>query len=298
MKFFLATALIIAGFGSNDSRAAYLFDKGIYGDDNRRLVSEIDPESEKEQIAEAHVVFAQIPKWRITSEDGDSISIQTKSLASGMNFCPDEKFSDLPITSSCSAFLVGPDLILTAGHCVKDKYECQKNFWVLDYNDASGFVGTSGSVNFSKSNVFSCSQIISSAENQKLDYALIKLDRKVDRSPLKIRRSGKIDNKDSLLVIGHPMGLPKILTNEAIIRDNSLEFTFKTNADTFSGNSGSPVINPKTQLVEGILIKGDEDFEMDIETGCNRSFHCFANECKGETVQRITTLPLKLIPKI
>ncbi|MBC7538691.1 MAG: trypsin-like peptidase domain-containing protein, partial [Bacteriovorax sp.] len=263
------------------------------------LVSELDGQFNEIQIEQSRAVLAQVPKWRITSEDKTSISIKTKSLASGMNFCSDEKFSDLPLVSSCSAFLVGPDLLLTAGHCVKDKSDCQNSYWILDYNDIAGFDNSTGTTVFQKDNIVTCAQILSRSENPKLDYALIKLNRKItDRTPLKIRRLGTVDSADSLLVIGHPMGLPKIMADQALIRDNSLTYTFVTNADTFSGNSGSPVINPATQMVEGILVRGDEDFKMDLDLGCNRSFHCYGPECKGETVQRTTVLPLKLIPKI
>ncbi|MBC7539898.1 MAG: hypothetical protein H7281_13835, partial [Bacteriovorax sp.] len=58
-------------------------DKGIYGDDNRKLVSELDGQFNEIQIEQSRAVLAQVPKWRITSEDKTSISIKTKSLASG-----------------------------------------------------------------------------------------------------------------------------------------------------------------------------------------------------------------------
>lgn len=306
MKFLLLFGVLVMAQGParayslikmTDSTGAV--EKGIYGDDNRKLVSELSIDSQKKEIEQSRSVLAQIPKWRVTSEDSQSIQIETKSLAAGMNFCADEKFSDLPLVSSCTAFLVGPDLLLTAGHCVKDKYECQKNYWVLDYNDAMDFTAPNGTVKIKKENIVSCSQLISISENTKLDYALLKINRKLtDRTPLAIRRVGKVSDSDSLAVIGHPMGLPKIMADQADIRNNTLTYTFLTNADTFSGNSGSPVINSKTHIVEGILIKGDEDFQMDLDLGCNRSFHCLADECKGETVQRTSVLPLNLIPKI
>lgn len=281
------------------AKADPLLGKGIYGDDNRRLISEMSPKSNKVEIEQSRSVLAQVPKWKVTSEDTDSLFVETESLASGMNFCADEKFSDLPLVSSCSAFLVGPDLLLTAGHCVKDNNECQKNYWVLDYNDSQDFVGPKGSVRIKKENVVTCKELVSLSENENQDYALIRINRSLnDRTPLPIRRFGKVSNSDTLEVIGHPMGLPKILADEAEILDNSSSNTFLTNADTFSGNSGSPVINSKSHVVEGILIRGDKDFSMDLDLGCNRSYHCLADECKGESVQRTSVLPLKLIPKI
>lgn len=278
------------------TEARELITKGIYGDDNRLLISEVESDYQKEL---ARSVLAQIPKWRVTSEDSSSISIETKSLEKGLNFCPDEKFSSLPIVSSCTAFLVAPNLILTAGHCIKDKYDCKNNYWAFDYDDSKDFSESKGIISFQKDNLVSCEQLISTSQNVKLDYALIRINREVtDRLPLKLRRSGTLDKKDSLFVIGHPMGLPKIVADKADILDNSLNYTFTTNADTYSGNSGSPVINPATHLVEGILVRGDEDFDLDSDLSCKRSFHCDFKNCKGETVQRSTTLPLRFIPKI
>lgn len=273
-------------------------DKGIYGDDNRKLVTELtDSDLDVKRKELARSVLAQVPRWRVTAEDAESFSINTKSLAGGMKFCPEEKFAELPLVSSCSAFLIAPDLILTAGHCVKDKFECQKNFWVLDYDDALGFSASNPNVRIEKKNIVTCEKLLSLQENAKLDYALIKINRKVDdRAALSIRKLGKVSTDANLEVIGHPMGLPKIIANEAHIRNNSLPFTFVTNADTFSGNSGSPVINMETRQVEGILVRGDSDFQMDIDLGCNRSFHCLENECKGETAVRTTELPFRFFP--
>lgn len=272
-------------------------DKGIYGDDNRRLVSELeDSETSLKELSRA--VLAQVPRWRVTSEDKFSYTIATKSLEKGLNFCADEKFASLPLVSSCSAFLIAPDLMLTAGHCVKDKFDCQKNFWVLDFNDDLGFAADGSNVRIDKQNVVTCEKLISMQENSRLDYALIKINRKVDdRKNFSIRKIGKVSNDANLSVIGHPMGLPKIIAGEARIRNNSLPFTFSTNADTFSGNSGSPVVNAETHQVEGILIRGDSDFSMDLDLGCNRAYHCSNNECKGETVLRTTELPFKFFPR-
>lgn len=272
-------------------------DKGIYGDDNRRLVSELE-ESEDSLKELSRSVLAQVPRWRVTSEDKFSYTIQTKSLEKGLNFCPDEKFASLPLVSSCSAFLIASDLLLTAGHCVKDKFDCQKNFWVLDYNDDLGFAADGKNVRIDKEKVVTCDKLISLQENSRLDYALIKINRKVeDRKNFSIRKIGKVSNDATLSVIGHPMGLPKIIAGQARIRNNSLPYTFSTNADTFSGNSGSPVVNTETLQVEGILIRGDSDFQMDLDLGCNRAYHCADNECKGETVLRTTELPFKFFPR-
>lgn len=273
-------------------------DKVIYGDDNRQLLSEFDLEQDKLILENASVVFAQIPNWRITKYNKDNFIVETKSLYDGLNYCHDEKFSSMPLVSACTAFLIGPDLIATAGHCLKDKYDCKNQTWVLDYNDTSELFTGLGQVSFKNENSYSCRELISHGQTTKLDYAIIKLDRTVmGRRPLKLREAGKVSSLEPLIVIGHPLGLPKVVTSDILIRDNSLPNFFKTNADVFSGNSGSPVIGIESGLVEGILIRGEDDFSLDVTQGCQRSLKCLNNDCRGESILRSTLLPLKKIHK-
>lgn len=296
MKSYLTLALLaLLAF----SKAAFAYqDKVIYGDDNRRLMSELDVNLDAAAIKYSSSVLAQIPNWRIKSTK-ENISVETRDLKYGLNICDGEKFLDQPLVSSCTAFLVAPDVIVTAGHCVKDKYECKKQTWVIDFDSNRDFQGPSGTITFPKDTTYSCRELLNWSQNTNLDFAVIKLDRAVTgKTPLKVRREGKTGSNESLMVIGHPLGMPKMLTDHILIRDNSLTYVFKTNADTFSGNSGSPVIGEISGLVEGILVRGDDDFEMDVNLGCRRMARCGNKECRGESVQRSTYLPFKNIPKI
>ncbi len=281
---------------------AYAYqEKVIYDEDDRRLITELSSDDVNDALAikSAPSILAQIPNWRIDYTDPAVISVRTKDLKSALNFCDGEKYLDQPLVSGCTAFLVGPDLIVTAGHCIKDKYDCKKQSWVLDYDSPGSFIGPTGTISFDKDKTFACRELVSWSQNLKLDYAVVRLDREVvGREPLKVRREGKTSSKEDLMVIGHPLGMPKIVTNNITIRDNSLDFVFKTNADTFSGNSGSPVFGLKSGLVEGILIRGENDFADDYHRSCKRPLKCYGNECKGESVQRSTYLPFKHIPKI
>lgn len=297
MNIFYSLPLLLTLLTTNQALAYQ--DKVIYGDDNRTLISELVSDEDGVALELSRSVLAQIPNWRITENNKDFISIQTKDLQSGLNICEGERFLNLPLVSGCTAFLVGPDLIATAGHCVKDKYDCKKQTWVLDYDTEMNFIAPLGSAIFQKDQTYACAELLGWSENAKLDYAIIRLDRKIlDRSPLKLRREGKTSSSESLMTIGHPLGMPKMLASNILIRDNSQTYIFKTNADTFSGNSGSPVIGIQSGLVEGILVRGDDDFKMDIDLGCQRPASCGDKECRGESVQRSTFLPFKYIPKI
>jgi hypothetical protein len=287
-------------FWANLVTGAQIKDKVIYGQDDRRPIADlIDEDSEDLNILNwGRSVLAQIPHWRVGEFLSDSYSVDTKDLVTGLNMCSDEKFLNMPLVSSCSAFLVAPDLILTAGHCIKDKYDCKKQSWVFDYDDSKNFSPPEGKITFNMKDSVYCQELLAHVVNPKADYALIKINRPIlDRQPLAIRREGKVAAKDSLIVIGHPLGMPKMVSMNISIRENLNPTLFKTNADTFSGNSGSPVINLKTGIVEGILIRGEDDFIDVIDLGCKRSKNCLGSECRGESVGRSTSFPLKFIPK-
>ncbi|MBC7712905.1 MAG: trypsin-like peptidase domain-containing protein [Rhizobacter sp.] len=297
MKIFLSLPLLLILAQPGNLHA--FEDKVIYGEDNRTLISELKSEDDSFAITASKSILAQIPNWRISDDNKKTFSVKTKDLESGLNFCAGERFLDQPLVAACTAFLVAPDVIVTAGHCVKDKYDCKKNTWVLDYDDKMGFTSPDGSAVFQKEKTYACTELLSWSQNAKLDYAVIRLDRKItDRAPLKVRRDGKTSSNESLIVLGHPLGMPKMLASNVLIRDNSLDFIFKTNADTFSGNSGSPVIGIDSKMVEGILVRGDDDFETDLDLDCQRPAKFGDKEGRGESVQRSTYLPFKYIPKI
>ncbi len=290
---FLALGLLVNASTSFASRTS-INNKVIYGEDDRRLVSELDIESEANLISLSSSVLAQVPTWRISQFNKDDFTIETKSLVQGLNYCPDENYSNYPIVSACTAFLVSEDLILTAGHCLKDKYDCKRQTWILDYNDAGEFLVSNGLISFKNTQGYTCQELVAHSVGVNLDFALVRLDRPIlDRKFLKMRTEGKVAPDETFAIIGHPMGLPKMLSSNAKLRENSLPNFFKTNIDAFSGNSGSPVFGLKSGLVEGILIRGEDDFKYDPKASCQRSMRCLNNECRGESVLRTTALPFK-----
>ena len=105
------------------------------------------------------------------------------------------------------------------------------------------------------------------------DLAFLELNRKASHlQPLILSDNGLIDRKSRLYGIGYPLGLPlKIMKKGRVIEDLG-DYFFTTDLDSYSGNSGSPVFNEKTGKVEGMLVRGQEDF---ISTGdCYLSSVC------------------------
>jgi hypothetical protein len=107
-----------------------------------------------------------------------------------------------------------------------------------------------------------------------------------------LRTSGKISAAARLFVIGHPCGLPQKYAPGAKVRHNSATPFFVANLDTYGGNSGSPVFNAASYKVEGILVRGENDFVTN--GSCYVSLVCPTTGCRGEDVTRATVWATKL----
>ena len=206
----------------------------------------------------------------------------------GSEYCSTERFFNQPKVAKCSGFLVAPDLLITAGHCVSSQWRCYNYDWVFNFQmkEKGGF-----EKNIPKKNVYQCIEIIESSISFKNDYALIRLNRDVlDQKPLEFRKKGFPGPKSELIIIGHPLGLPTKISDGGKIRNNSHPYFFTANLDSYSGNSGSPVFNAQTGIVEGILVRGERDFEYDSKKHCKTSKVCGETECSGEEATRMTNI--------
>mgnify|MGYP000471681469 CR=1 FL=1 len=283
----LITSLALTAAAMGVSHAATL--KVVYGEDNRVFVEDsTNPLYQKLAMSTA----VQIKDDRMSpTADGQYYSVNPEKLKdSFMNVCEDEDFAEVVNAGNCSGFLVGEDLLVTAGHCMRSEYDCKNAKWAFNYESSVLGDGTL----LPAEDVYSCDSIVSQSLDylSKNDYALIKLDRKVTgRAPLKVRTEGAVEPGTELVVIGHPSGLPKIVADGAQVREFKNDFYFKANLDTFGGNSGSAVFNAETGVVEGILVRGERDYIMDYSAGCNRVYECTDDGCRGEDVTRITVIP-------
>ncbi len=264
--------------------------KVIYGADNRVLAEESNNDF-YQKLAQSTAVQIKNSNLQVI-KDGESYSVDPTKLEDGFaKVCADEEFSQMTNAGNCSGFLVGEDLLVTAGHCIPSESACEGAKWAFNYQQ--NVLSETGNVLDGK-DVYSCAKIINQDLDNfsKNDFALIQLDRKVEgREPLKFRTEGKVETGTELVVIGHPSGLPTIIADGAYVRENDNDFYFVANTDTFGGNSGSAVFNAETGVVEGILVRGEKDYEYDAEAGCNRPKKCENDECRGEDITRITVIP-------
>jgi V8-like Glu-specific endopeptidase len=258
--------------------------KVIYGVDDRMEPYEASAQLQK--LAQA--TAAMVPKSKI-KEHNSYESLLGGSTLEDMGICSHEAFAQQPTAANCSGFLVDEDTLVTAGHCIKSQYDCDKYSWVFDYKVE---YGTQSEVVVEKSKIYECASIVEQEldSSTQSDFAVLKLKKKVQGiTPLQFRTKGKPKVGDKLVVIGHPSGLPTKVAPNAKVREINDVF-LNANLDTYGGNSGSAVFNQSTGVIEGILVRGARDYVYDSSYGCRVSNVIDENAGRGEDVTLITII--------
>jgi len=250
--------LVMAGqFQNTASSEQYLFPKEIYGEDYRMEVKDVMDEDILEMaLAVGGIVFSD-QLTRMSNGDYlldlEDLSI-SDSNGNAYPLCPEERFSDQQVLPYCTAFLVAPNIMITAGHCL-DVVQPGEVAIIFGFQvDSFGQIPDI----LPASKVYFVDEIVHVANNFFDDYAIFRLDRNVPSNvkPLRFRRVGRVPGGTPVGVIGHPLGLPLKIAfgDETRVYNNTGLRYFNANFDASAGNSGSPVINQLTGAVEGIYV--------------------------------------------
>jgi len=193
------------------------------------------------------------------------ISLEEKS-----NVCSDQKFSNQNAIGECTAFLVAPNLLMSAGHCM---YVDGNDYKTTCDNMAFAFDFEVGVNNLS--DVVECEEVIFHRwdPEESSDYALIKLKETIgDRPYLKLSKN--IYKGQELLSVGSGLGLPKKISRTGKVQKYKNKH-LNYDLDLFGGNSGSPIVDKPTGEVIGVHIYGSP-FDL-IGDSCQK----YNNTCKN-----------------
>ena len=220
--------------------------------------------------------------------NGVDWNLTTETYKKKNNLCDGTKFQDEPVAPFCTAFLVAPRVLVTAGHCYNDVRLDETRFVFGFRGDKEPFPKT-----FKNDDVYIGADLIRGSE----DYAIITLNRDVvGRAVLPVDRKTKVKATDAVYVIGHPAGLPLKYAPGAIIRSVGFE-RFTANLDVLGGNSGSPVFLASTHDVIGMHTTGDDGYIL--VGDCHLLQECpTGSDCLGEGCLKAEFIPAPQIPAL
>lgn len=255
--------------------------EALYGDDNRTDLFNV---TATPFLKDADCVAAIIKKSKLIDNGNGTSRLVTRSLAQAETVCDGERFSSQQVAALGTGFLVAQDMIATAAHCIDTGALASRRF-VFGYrlrNEQDVITTIQNDEIYTGIGIVGRHYSSSGA-----DWALVRLDRPVTNHEFRaLRRSGRIPLGQKVHAVGHPAGLPAKLADGAFVRDNGAPGYFTANLDMLSKNSGSPVFNSDTNVVEGILVRGAPDY---VPSGnCYISLICPESGCSGEDCTRST----------
>jgi len=250
----------------------------------------------------ARASVAIVSAGDVTRAAGGTVHLVGRPLKDVWSLCRGEAFAQQPAVAFCSGTLVRPDVVLTAGHCVREISSSANIPYINSVSFVFGFrVEKEGddTPTIAVNQVFSGKEVIggelsSSGESNPHDWALVRLDRPVPSTlaePVTSWRAAPVERGEKVFVIGFPSGIPLKYAPGAEVRSIDNPAYFVANLDTFGGNSGSGVYDQASQTLIGILVRGETDYVRDTTRQCMRVNVCPSNGCRGEEVTRIGLVP-------
>lgn len=240
----------------------------IYGADNRHETYEYHPTSWIRRVASQSVVAIGYRDHLVAPAMSDAasaprpVTIDAPSAREAASLCPEERFGDQPAFALCTGVALGPDLVLTAAHCLHlaplDRLVAVNGYQYLAEGELAPIT------------TLGVRDIIEAvAIDDGLDYAWLRLGPGNALSAVEQFADAPAPGTP-VVGINHGLGLPAKVDDggKAFAPDGE---SFLTNIDSYGGASGGPVFDGAGRLY-GILTAGSPDF-LPTQQGCLVSRH-------------------------
>lgn len=266
---------------TTDSLKSLVRPEVLYDTDDRREFYQVSPD--KQSVVSSVVCF--VPKERL-EQRGSKYMLKTKSYMDLSRMCGQEAFGEQPQAGYCTGFAIAGNLVATAGHCLTRPIGSY--YLVFDFHLSAK---TKPRVSFDASQVYSVVKVRDSLSNNKeyLDHAVLEVDHLIPADRIANLKSATLKEKDALYVAGHPAGLPLKIAGNSTVHQADARY-FVADADTYAGNSGSPVFDASNCVV-GILVSGQQDYYYSYRNACYYSRVCYdmrVRDCRGETIYSVS----------
>jgi hypothetical protein len=266
----------------------------VFGTDNRQEIYTLglEPQYESDSVALTINVDSVTDNGNgtstLTTTPFNSVGPYEGASGSAGPLCSNEPFKGQPKYLFCTAFLVAPTLIATAGHCTGT---------IVGHRYVFGFVMDSANqprTTVKTADVYAARRVVASVSNPGVeDWSIVELDRAVpNRRIVPMRRAGALGDDQSLTLFGHPQGLPMKYASGGVSKASAAPQYFGFTLDHNRGNSGGPIFNATTHEAEGIVsTTPGSDFVWNAAGACYKSNVCSSTTgCPGWAgAQRITT---------
>ncbi len=264
----------------------------IFGEDDRGEPYRYRADSPV-KLATAAVGAQVAPDYVQFDENGvGSYTGRVRTMAERFDLCEEHPFSNQPAVASCTGFLVAPDVLVTAGHCLNPKNEsleqrCARAGWIFGFEYESAEEEGEGELpSFDRDDFYLCDEVIArSYHGCAADYSIVRLNRPVhDRTPLRFSPE-RPELQTDVWALGFPSGVPLKISPGGVVELSryTTPQSFETTVDGFGGNSGGPVVT-LDGLVRGIHVCGNPRGEYEPAEGqeCSMPFECDTiDECVG-----------------
>ncbi|HVK61557.1 MAG TPA: serine protease [Bdellovibrionales bacterium] len=221
-----------------------------------------------------------------------SVDYPVSSSDDGYGICPSERFAVQPAsTLTCTGFLIAPNLLVTAGHCMVNVGEavdvqnpqCRDFHWLFDFmTDVNGRVQTTG---IAPERVVRCKRVVYAVHEGRYDpktqithpgkdFAIVELETAQPHRAVLPLANSFVKPREAISSFGYPLGLAlKSMGTASVVEQTHPEYA-RTTLDTLSGNSGSPVLNTKNEVV-GIVVRAFPDDFVDVPgMACSKLNRC------------------------
>jgi len=220
----------------------------FYGSDDRQQILD-SPHPRALEWARATAVI--VNRSMLGATTGGDLYASPQTLGERQGLRANAGFARGPVLGFCSAFLVAPDLVATAGHCFKQTL-CDEMIFIFDFYIG----GASENVDaIPAANAYGCREVVSQQYGDGLDYALVRLDRPaLGRTPF-VLQAEPPSVGSRVALVGYPSGIPaKIDTAGEVLRIEGTRT--RTSVDSFPGHSGGVMIDLATGNAFGVHVEG------------------------------------------